>query len=243
MRLGLALLLVLGLAARSGAGTSWYGGTVAPSACTTGDVWQKDGTNKLQYECTSTNTWTIKTAIPPGLILLSLTACPSGFSEETSLSGKFVLGTVAANADVTGTGGADSITPAGTVAAPTFTGASGTVPAQTFTGSSATSSATSGGTPSGTNAASATSGNCAATNIAAGTGSTTACKATAPNLTVTAQTFTGSALGTHTHTLTATGTNGTVSFTPTGTNSAPAFTGAQFDNRPAFVKVIFCKAN
>jgi len=48
-------------------------------------------------------------------------------------------------------------------------------------------------TPQGTNGASATSGNCAATAIAAGTGSLNACKTTAPNLTVTAQTFTGTA--------------------------------------------------
>jgi hypothetical protein len=50
--------------------------------------------------------------------------------------------------------------------------------------------------------------------------------------TIPAETFTGSALGTHTHTV-----------TPTGTNSAPAFTGTAFDPHPAFVKVIFCKAN
>ena len=108
------------------------------------------------------------------------------------------------------------------VGVPAFTGSAGTGPAQTFTGSSATTSAVSGGTPAGTNGASATSGNCAATNIAAGTGSLNACKATAPNLTVTAQVFTGSALSTHTHTLTATGTNGTAAFTPAGTVAWPA---------------------
>jgi hypothetical protein len=46
-----------------------------------------------------------------------------------------------------------------------------------------------------------------------------------------AATFTGSALGTHTHTLTATGTNG--ASTVTGTLNS-------FDNRSAWVKVIFC---
>jgi hypothetical protein len=49
--------------------------------------------------------------------------------------------------------------------------------------------------------------------------------------TIPAETFTGSALGTHTHTLTATGTNGTSSVTGT-LNS--------MDNRSAFVKVIYC---
>lgn len=45
-----------------------------------------------------------------GLIVLSLAACPSGYSEETSLNGKFVLGTLNANGNVTGTGGSDTIT-------------------------------------------------------------------------------------------------------------------------------------
>lgn len=34
----------------------------------------------------------------------------AGWAEESSLSGKFVLGTVAANADIAGTGGSDSVT-------------------------------------------------------------------------------------------------------------------------------------
>ncbi len=123
---------------------------------------------------------------------------------------------------------------AGTVPAQTFTGAPGTVPAQVFTGSSATTSAVSAGTPAGTNAATATSGNCAATNLAIGTGATTACKATAPNLAVPAETFTGSALSTHTHTLTATGTNGTAAFTPAGTNGTSSFTPAGTNGTAAF---------
>ena len=45
-------------------------------------------------------------------------------------------------------------------------------------------------------------------------------------------TFTGSALATHTHTLTATGTNGT---------SAVTGTLNSFDNRPAYLNVIFCQ--
>jgi hypothetical protein len=53
---------------------------------------------------------------------------------------------------------------------------------------------------------------------------------TGQSSTVGAQTFTGSALGTHSHTLTATGTINT-----------PTFSGTQFDNRSAFIKVIFCK--
>lgn len=232
--------------------------------------------------------------LPAGAILLvDSGTCPAGTSEDTALDGQVLVATRASHGDVGTTGGSNSITPTvnalsltaaaqpfagslGTVPAetiswpagvPTFAGTPGTVPAQIFTGSSATTSAVSAGTPAGTNGASATSGNCAATNIAAGTGSTTACKATAPNLTVTAQVFTGSALATHTHTLTATGTNGTaaftpagtvawpagvptnatVSFTPAGTNSSSAVSGSvtmnSFDPHPAFTRVIPCKSN
>lgn len=159
-------------------------------------------------------------SIPSGMIVMMLSACPTGTTEVSSLSGYFPQGTINANGDVGATGGSSTITPTGTVAAPTFTGSQGTT------------SAVSAGTPAGTNGATATSGNCASTNIAAGTGSTTACKGTAPNLTVPAETFTGSALATHTHTL-----------TPTGTNSAPAFTGNSFDPRPQYTKVIFCSVN
>jgi len=63
--------------------------------------------------------------------------------------------------------------------------------------------------------------------------------------TVPAQTFTGSALGTHSHTLTPAGTNSAPAFTGnaavlTGSNSAPGFTGTSFDNRSLYRKVIFC---
>ncbi len=47
-------------------------------------------------------------------------------------------------------------------------------------------------------------------------------------------TFAGNALGTHTHTLTATGTNGT---------SAVSGTLNSFDNRPVYLNVIFCRRN
>jgi hypothetical protein len=229
--------------------------------------------NGTQYVCGTPSGATI----PSGLITLILSGtCPSGWTEVSALNGKMLRGTVAANNDVGTTGGNATITPAGTVsqptlamnaytpagtvAAPTFTGSLGTVPAETFTGTAnQATSATTAGTPAGTNGATATSGNCAATNIAAGTGSTTACKATAPNLTIPAETFTGSAMATHTHTLTPAGTNSTASFTPAGTNSAPAFAGTQatltgtvsqptfqgnaVDPSPSYVKVIFCSKN
>lgn len=265
----------------------------APSGCNSSTYVRGDGT------CS-----TPAASIPTGLIVMTLTSCPSGFSEEASLNGKFVLGTVAANGDVTTTGGVNSVTPSGTVSTPTFTGNSvsssavsagtpaGTVATGIFTGTawtppalawpagvptftgSALATHTHTVTATGTNGASATSGNCAATNIAAGTGSTTACKATAPNLTVTAQTFTGSSatssatsggtpagtiawptgvptigvftpagtIGSQTFTGSALSTH-THSVTATGSVSQPTFTGVSQENRPAFVKVIFCKAN
>ncbi|HXB11452.1 MAG TPA: hypothetical protein VNZ45_05665 [Bacteroidia bacterium] len=162
------------------------------------------------------------TAVPSGLITLKVSGtCPIGWTEVSALNGKMLRGTIAANGDVGTTGGNTTITPVGTINVQTFTGTS-----------NITTSATSAGTPAGTNAVTATSGNCAATNIAAGTGSTTACKATAPNLTVPAETFTGSALATHTHTL-----------TPAGTISQATFTGNSIDPSPSYTKVIFCSAN
>ena len=48
--------------------------------------------------------------LPAGLIAISLTACPAGFSEVASLDAKFLLGTLAAAADVGTTGGSDTVT-------------------------------------------------------------------------------------------------------------------------------------
>ena len=262
--------------------------------------------------------------------------CPAGWPEVSALSGKTLVGTVAANGDVGTTGGSDTITPTVatlTAGAQTFTGTPGMVPAQVFTGSSANTSAVSAGTPVGTNGtaaftpagtngtvtgpaqvitwpagvptfagialathqhelpmqlvsnvltrfiASATFGvgaSRAAIGQVANTANTTAAavamsqavSAGTPAGTVTwpagvptnatstipaetftgtpgtvpAEVFTGSALGTHLHAVTATGTNGTAAYTPAGTNGTSAVTGTlnNFDNRSAFVKVIFC---
>lgn len=233
----LALLLVTSVSLHGQSGVPFARGASLPvGACDLGQLFilhTIDGVNGVGlYFCSNVNGtwnkvgWTTSAVPQGGIIFVASGACPTSYTEVTSLNGKMFRGTVSGNTDVGGTGGADSVTPV-------FTGSSGTIPAETFTGSSATSSAVSAGTPAGTNGATATSGNCAATNLAIGTGATTACKATAPNLTVPAETFTGSALATHTHTLTATGTNGTVSFTPAGTIAA-------VDNRPAYIKLIGC---
>lgn len=142
-----------------------------------------------------------------GLIAITTGTCPSGFTEVSALNGKMLIGTLAANGNVGGTGGADSITPTGTVSV------------LTFTGNNITSSAVSGGTPAGTIGALTTGADSSTTGGVA--------KAVAQT-----PVFTGSALGTHTHTTTA-----------TGTISQPTFTGSAFDNHPTFTRVIFCSKN
>lgn len=168
-------------------------------------------------------------SLPSGVIILTLTSCPATFTEVSALSGKFLQGTVVANGDVGTTGGNSSITPAGTVTAPIFTGSAGT------------DSAVSAGTPAGTNGTTTTGGTAiaatatAAIVVSTGTGNNVANNThTHPSHThtVPAEVFTGSALPTHTHT-----------FTPSGTNSIPVFTGTPFDPRPAYIKVIFCSKN
>jgi microcystin-dependent protein len=103
------------------------------------------------------------------------------------------------------TGGSKTTTAAGTVAAPTFTG----------TANIAT-SAVSAGTPAGTINAHTTAADSTTTGGTA--------KVTGPGT----HTFTGSALGTHQHTL-----------TPTGTNSAPAFTGSAVASLPPYMVLNF----
>ena len=200
-----------------------------PVSCTPPDLLLRTTGTITLYVCSAADTWSpISTSPFPSnaIMLIDSGTCPTGFVEVSGLNGKTVLGTVAANGDVGATGGSDTITPTGAIAWPAG------VP--TFTGSSANTTAVTAGTPAGTNSTSATTGNCAASNVAIGTGAANACKATAPNLTVSAQTFTGSALATHQHAVTATGT---IAW-PAG---VPTFTGAQFDNRSAFVKWIACK--
>lgn len=193
-------------------------GPTLPSQCLVNTVYITTTVPTMSV-CSAPNTWTtVPFGVPVGQIsTISTGTCPTGWTEVSALNGKMLRGTVTASGNVGTSAGADAITPSGTVSTPTFTG------------NSVTSSAVSAGTPAGTNAATATSGNCATANLAIGTGAATACKATAPNLPVPAETFTGSALATHTHATTA-----------TGTVSTPTFAGAAFDNRPAYVNVIFC---
>ncbi len=70
-----------------------------------------------------------------GVIVLALTACPQGYSEVAALNGRTLIGTLSINNDVGATGGSDTITPAGIVSQPTFSGNALAGHAHTFTGS------------------------------------------------------------------------------------------------------------
>jgi hypothetical protein len=171
--------------------------------------------------------------VAPGQITLILSgACPAGFSEVAALSGKTLIGTTAAAGNVGTTGGADSVVPSGTVAAPIFFGTSMGTHTHVLTGLTQNVSA---GTPTGTvGSINATGTPTLVTSVAAGQN--------VANFVHThpAPTFTGVSMPTHNH---APGTlaNSAVSAgTPAGTIAAPAFTGVSFDNRSSFIRVIFC---
>lgn len=93
-----------------------------PGTCSLGQVVLKTTATIGLYFCTATNVWTqaewsgpLSEAVPSGAILLvDSGACPSNYTEQTGLNGRMLLGTLNANANVGTTGGADSITPAGT---------------------------------------------------------------------------------------------------------------------------------
>jgi hypothetical protein len=196
--------------------TPGQGGWVVTTSNITFTVCNSDGSAWLTV---------VSGGVLSGTIILSLTSCPTGYTEATELNGKTLVGTLAANKDVGTTGGADNITPAGTNAAITAGTPSGTNSALTFTGTPFTSvinhthavtsvgSAATGGTTNLTGASDTSSTTATAANPAGGVSSIT------PAGTINIPTFTGNALGTHNHT----------------------FTGTQFDNRSAYVKVIFCR--
>ena len=160
-----------------GTGNTYLPGSIGIEA-DNGHIWTCSGSSWFDESAAA--------GVPSGFTgMITTGSCPSSYTQVTALNGAMPYGTLAANGDVGGTGGANTITP--TVA--TLTAA-----AQTFTGSSANTSAVSGGTPAGTNASGGF------------TEGTLSWPAGVP-------TFAGNALATHTHTLTPTGTNGTVGWT------------------------------
>jgi len=183
-------------------------------------------------------------SLPSGAIVLSLTSCPTGFSQVTALDGFFIQGTLAAHGDVGTTGGNATITPAGTISQPTFTGDPITqvinhTHAVTITdpGHNHTQNAHShteqlqGGT----------TGSTTGTNLMGSASTGGSLRSAAQSTTSTTATNNSSTTG-----ITASTSNpagGVSSVTPSGTVSRPTFTGTPLDPRPAFVKVIFCSAN
>jgi len=112
-------------------------------------------------------------------------------------------------------------TPAGTVSAPTFTGNALGTHTHTFTGN-AVNAASTAATP---DLVTSNTGGTGVSPTTTATGTNSSVSAGTPSGTVSAPTFTGSALATHDHTFS--GTSESISAgTPAGTVSAPTFTGS-----------------
>lgn len=102
-----------------------------PATCAVGMGHYEITTTTVAFSvCTAVNTWTRVNpsvsggGLPSGAILLTLSAaCPVGTAEVAALNGMTLIGTLAATGDVGTTGGSDTLTPAGSVSAPIFTGA------------------------------------------------------------------------------------------------------------------------
>lgn len=263
-RLVLALVLVLLLAPRLAAQSVMFGtSTSLPSTCQVGSMTYLTTSTVGLYYCSAQDTWTLLIApyggVPAGaIVFVSSGTCPSGYTEVAGLNGKMVRGTVAANSDVGGTGGSDSVTP-------TFTGSALATHTHTLTatGTNGTVSFTPVGTiawPAGvpTNAA-ITAGTPTGTVSALTTGADSSTTGGVAKAIAQTPTFTGSALGTHTHTIswpagvpTLTGTSGTVpaeTFTGSSATSSavtggtPAGTISAVDTRAAYIKLIGCSKN
>lgn len=212
-------------------GSSWEIGIPASGvgSCSAGQY-----VNALNTDAAPTcGTPTGGAALPSGAIILILSGtCPSGFTEETALSGKFVLGTVAANSDVGTTGGSDNITPAGTNSGGAVNAHSGTAVADH---ASHTHTYTDVIAHTHTLPVGATDDTAAPFDRAdAGTNASGANATTASGSTGVATGTTAGPSATLTHGVTQPSNH---------TFTQPTFTGTQFDNRPAFAKVIFCRAN
>jgi hypothetical protein len=253
-------ILMVGLSAAndSRTPTMFVSGTTPPSAgVDVGYLWYDTGAGAVKVASSvGPVVWTAiggsstgGDPVPTGAILLVASgSCPASYVEETSLDGRMPIGTLAANGDLGTTGGADTLTPSGTINAQTFTG---TLASLTHSGANVTSTFT--GSALGTHAhelpfqipttttirqlAAATFGSGtsrAATAVsAAGTANTTSA-AVALSQAVSA----GTPAGTIANTITQASAH---SYTPQGTVNQATFTGSSGDNRSAFARVLFCK--
>jgi|SRR5437660_3863857 len=222
--------LILALAAQLTGRMGIGNGPTLPTTCSPGDVFVVTGIPAISV-CSAINTWsqiatTTSSSIPAGLItLINSGTCPTGWTEVSGLNGKFLRGTIAANSNVGQSSGSDAIVPtintltaaAQTIAWPVAVPINGAIATGTFA-----------------NVATATTGNYAATNVLIGTGAANACKATAPNLVVPAESHSGSLV------------SPTITWpasVPTNSSSSVTGTLNGFDNRPAYTNVIFCSKN
>jgi hypothetical protein len=203
--------------------------------------------------------------VPAGVIVFVKSGvCPTNYVEETALDGRGIVGTLNANGNVGTTGGADTITPAGTISAVSFTGAAWTPPAVSWPASVPThtgTAATFSGSALGTHAhelpwqiattttirqiAVATFGSGtsrAATAVSASGTANTTSAAVALSQAVSAGTPAGTVAISNQGTVSWPASVPTIaSYTPSGTVSTPTLTGTQFDNRSAFLRVIACR--
>lgn len=190
--------------------------------------------------------------------------CGTGFTEVSSLDGKVIRGTVAANVNQGGTGGSDTVTPEGSVSAPTFTGdalsghahGTGTYAASAHSGTAVADHASHTHTytdvPNHVHVqninSGATGGSNGYTKDTSTNGSEASAVSTATNTGGVAEGTTAGPGAALTHSVTQpsdhtlSGSSQLVSGgTPSGTNSAPTFTGTQHSTLPAFVRVVFCE--
>lgn len=186
--------------------------------------------------------------VPTGAILfIKSGACPTGFTEDTDVDGRTILGTLDANANVGGTGGADNITPAGT-------NSSGAVSAHSGTAVSAHSGTAVADHASHTHTYtdvvnhvhvqsvnSATTGGLNGYGVDTSTNTSTASGFSTAN--PTGGVATGTTAGpsaTLTHSVTQPSAH-SVTQPNDHTFTQPTFTGTQFDNRSAFIRLIACR--
>lgn len=192
-------------------------------------------------------------ALPVGFIGMAISGtCPVGTSEVAALDGQMLVGTLAAHGDVGTTGGSTTITPTGSFSGNSVV--SSAVSAGTPSGTNSTGTVTPLGTIAWPAATPVFTGTVNTLGVTAHTIVATKQGAAAGNVVTTAthtitgvpggsntwpagvpifsgsssvtsaEVFTGSALGTHTHMTTATG----------------SLNMNAFDPRPTFTRVIFC---
>lgn len=228
--------LLLAVAIPCTAQTNGGAGATLPGTCIAGSTYVRTGASAGFYFCSATDTWTqvgggSSEGVPVGSILLIKSGtCPTGYTEDTDLNGRTVIGTLAANGNVGTTGGSDTLTPSGTIAWPAG------VPTHTGTAASFT------GNALGTHAHELPLHGGTTPRITAGYGTGTSIAGTRA-LTNTAQTTAQAVL--LSQAISAGTPSGTVTITNQGSVAWPAgvptLSGAAGDNRSAFIRTIFCR--